>query len=305
MKLTNVLDLPDAIVEAVRNDDYDRGRSDITVTQLLSPARQVELLRRHSDEIVEDASDMIWALLGKAVHNILERAETIARVEERLYTQCLGWNVGGQFDRCVLVPAPANGPLGSDTEHTIPANWRMQDYKVMSSWEILNGLKPEREQQLNLLAYLARQNGHRVVELEAVCILRDWSKLEVMRNENYPRKQVARVPVKVWSNADCHNFLMDRISEHQKAQRHELPLCTDEERWSKPDVWAVTKEGRKSALRLLNSEQEAIEWIGSNVKDADRSKITIVHRQGEDTRCLHYCAVAPFCDQHAAKMKEA
>ena len=74
MKITNNHNLPQSVVSAVSNDPYDRGGSDYTCTELISPVRQVMLRHRHGDEITEDASDRVWSLLGQAVHHILERA---------------------------------------------------------------------------------------------------------------------------------------------------------------------------------------------------------------------------------------
>ena len=84
MKITNNTGLPGAIVEAIKNDEFTPGRSDITVTQLIGPPRIRVLKKQHGSEIIEDASNMIFALMGKAVHGILEKAEPSAVVEERL-----------------------------------------------------------------------------------------------------------------------------------------------------------------------------------------------------------------------------
>ena len=85
MKITNKFNLPEAIYEAVKNDGYTRGDSDISVTQLIDSPYIRELKNNHNSEIEEDATDRIWSLLGQAVHTILERADTEDLKEERLY----------------------------------------------------------------------------------------------------------------------------------------------------------------------------------------------------------------------------
>ena len=117
MQITNHADLPEAIVEAIRRDPYDPGDCDISVTRLIGPPQLRILERRHADEIEEDASDRIWALVGQIGHRILERAEAEALAETRLFAQAGGWTVSGQFDRMVLLP---DGTL--------------QDYKFTSVW---------------------------------------------------------------------------------------------------------------------------------------------------------------------------
>src|SRR5215472_16798226 len=74
MNLTNELNLPEPLVEAVRRDPYDRGDSDFTVSELVSPPRIVQLRRKHSGQFTEDASDRIFSLFGQAIHIILERS---------------------------------------------------------------------------------------------------------------------------------------------------------------------------------------------------------------------------------------
>ncbi len=44
-KWTNALNLPAPIVAAITNDPYSSGDADISVTSLIAPARQRELMR--------------------------------------------------------------------------------------------------------------------------------------------------------------------------------------------------------------------------------------------------------------------
>ena len=87
-----------------------------------------------------------------------------------------------------------------------------------------------------------------------------------------------------------------RIDKHTDAEviwdaLGELPKCTSEERWAKPDTYAVMKKGRKTALRLLPTEEQAKEYIG----DQDFS---VEFRKGVSTRCEGYCEVSQFCNQY-------
>jgi hypothetical protein len=52
------------------------------------------------------------------------------------------------------------------------------------------------------------------------------------------------------------------------------------------------KKGRKSALRVLDTEQEAKNWVDNTGKGE-----YIEHRKGKYTRCEGYCSVAEFCPQ--------
>lgn len=70
--LTNKLNLPLAVVQAVTNDPYTRGDSDISVTQLISPPYQRRL--RQTVEPVEDVAERLFSLYGQLAHGLLERA---------------------------------------------------------------------------------------------------------------------------------------------------------------------------------------------------------------------------------------
>ena len=75
---TNRAELPQAIVDAVKNDSYSKGEADISVTELLLLPRLAALREKHANEIVEDESDRIWSLFGQAMHTVLERVNRVA-----------------------------------------------------------------------------------------------------------------------------------------------------------------------------------------------------------------------------------
>lgn len=275
MKVTNNYGLPTAIVKAVQaqQDAYQstHGKhSDISVTQLIDSPYKVGLNRKHKGELVEDASDRIWAMMGTAVHNLLEASEPKAKVEERLYHQFGDKVISGQFDRMSL------------------SGKTLQDYKFCSVWEYIYGLKPERVQQLNVLRYLANKNGYNVDHLEVVMIFRDWQKSKTKHDANYPQTQVARVKVETWDDADTEAFIADRLYRHFGK---DAEPCSPEERWATPDTWAVFKGKNKRAMRVLDSEGEAELYA----HDKGLLDYRVEHRKGEDKRCNDYCEVREYC----------
>lgn len=273
--LTNRLDLPDAIVRAIKNDKYDPGTGDISVTKLISPPQIAHLLRQH--EPIEDASDRIWSLIGQAVHGILERAyenDDSVIVERRFYTSCEGWNVSGQIDVYD------------------PATQTIYDYKITSVWA--RDGKDEWDQQLNMLRVLLEDSGLPVKHLKIIAIFRDWQKAKVGDFE-YPESQVKPIDVDLWPYDTARGFMSGRVQLHQA----ETPRpCTDEERWAKPEKWAVMKIGRKSAVKLFDKHDAAQTFIDGS-KDA--GLLDIQHRPKQYTRCGSYCPVAGNCPQLKAE----
>lgn len=274
MKLTNKLNLPQPIVDAVANDSYDKGSADISVTGLLKPPRIVALEGKHADELTEDASQRIWSLFGQAMHGVLERADNSGIAERRLSIEVEGWKISGQMDRYF--------------------NGLVQDYKFVTAWKFKDGGVPEEyEQQMNCYAEILRRNGHEVRELEIVGILRDWSKLEAARDESYPQEQIVVRKVTLWPAEIAQKFISERVKLHQAA-RTVLPLCSQSERWGKPDTFAVTKQGASRATRVYEREEDAIAHAKQN------AALYVEERKGENVRCKHYCPVASFCNQFKA-----
>lgn len=287
MKITNLQNLPQAIVNAVINDPYDGKGSDISATRLLAPPRINILTKKHWDELEEDAADRIFSLLGQSVHHIIERAAQEGDLsEERVFVnnkQTNGWTVSGQFDY-----------LTKDGD--------LIDFKTTSAWAVVDALKngkSEWEAQLNILDWLIRHSETKlpikVKSLSIVAILRDWSKMKALTSVDYPKQQVVTIPITMWSDAEQDAYVQGRIALHQSAAlQEEPPICSPEERWNKPDTYAVMKDGRKSAVRLLPSMDEAKQFIKDNgMSEGKGSKIVL--RAGEDTRCAHYCAVRDYC----------
>jgi len=261
--ITNRHGLPAPLVNAIRNDPYSKGRSDISVTQLIQPPQIRALMR--GKEVVEDAADCIWRLLGQAVHTILERAypET-AIVEQRLYAEVLGWIVSGQFD--------------------VYDNGTLTDYKITSVYAH-GRVKPEWENQLNLLRALAHRNGMPVSRLEIVAIFRDWRQREVFTSYDYPPSQVSLIPVPVWTIDEAEEYLEERVRLHQMETP---PPCTDEERWLQPAKWALMQKGRKRAVKLFDSQPESLVLTKGQYWE---------HRPGRYRRCEDYCAASAHCEQ--------
>ena len=138
MKITNELGLPQPIVDAVKSTILMTVAIPTYLLHvLISPARQVSLMKDHGHKVVEDCSDRLFSLMGQAMHHVLERGGDVDGkriIERRLYADVGGWTLSGQID------------LWEDNV--------LSDYKFTSVWETMNGLKEEKVQQLNVLAWL-------------------------------------------------------------------------------------------------------------------------------------------------------
>jgi len=295
MKYTNRHNIPQEIINAVHNDSYSKGKATISATGLLQPPRIRLLAQENYEKLTIDVSDEIWKLLGQSVHTILERANENNEdviTEQRMFTVVNDWTVSGQTDSI---------DVKSNT---------LKDYKVTSVWSIVSALKEgkvEWEQQLNIYAYLYKQTtGKTIDQLNIIAIARDWNKNQYLRSGgDYPPSPVTVLDIDLWSDEEQEDFIKQRVSIHQEAEvdyliNDKLPFCTDEERWRRKDTYRVEKKGRKTAVRVLDTQEEADKYMEGH---KDIKLLKVVEAKGECVRCANYCDVAEFCNQYNEESK--
>jgi len=210
MKITNQFGAPEQFVTALTNDSYSKGEADFSATGLLRPPQIAHLEKLHEEKLSTDVSDMLFALLGTGVHSLLEGcAPEGSLVEKRWFAEMNGYTISGAID------------LYNDGH--------VMDYKVTGTYSTQVG-KPEWEQQLNIYAWLLRQNDMPVESLTICAICRDWSQTKVSRQRNYPDSPIVTIDIPVWLPDAAERFVAERVDLH--ASDH-VPDCTDDERWAR------------------------------------------------------------------------
>lgn len=281
MKITNRNGYPEALVRAVENDPYDKGDCEFSVTELLKPPRASVLAKRHWDELEEDVEDRLWSLLGQIGHGLVERAAQNDIVEKRYFGLIDGVKVSAQVDCLEL------------------ARERLTDWKFTKAWSWLFKAKEGFEEwhaQMNMQLELLRQNGIDAKELKICGIFGDWTEYQAQGKPDYPQKPVLLLDIPIWPREKTVEFMRERITLHRQA-KVELPECSPKERWEKPTVYAVMKEGRKSAVKLYSEPMGAQAHVGFE------KSLYLEIRPGGNTRCESYCSASKFCSQFT-KIKE-
>lgn len=289
MIITNKHNLPEIFVRAVKNDKYSRGGADYSATDLIRPVRITHLTRRHDAEIEVDVSDLFFALLGKAVHSILEDTQAVnALQEERLHLNILGRSLSGQADLY-------EGIHFADIE-----GGRLTDHKSTSVWSAIYGSREEEwTQQTNIYAYLYRAAvGLPVSELGANVIYRDWRSGEAKRQEKYP-PPMESIRLALWEEARQREFIESRLAvliAHEDEPDARLPECTPEEQWARGETWCAKKNGGKKASpgSIKETPEQVAAWIAEQKKP---SEYAIEHRPPERKRC-EMCRVSRWCSQY-------
>jgi len=268
MNILNPRNLPEPIVRAVVGDPEKRPDSSrFGVNALVGPPMIRYLMNIHWDEVTVNVEDETWMMLGKAFHLLMEKHSPESySAEEKIEVK-----------------------LGDITVVGIPDSYYddiIDDFKVTSVWSYIYGDKPEWEAVANVYRWLIyKKHGRLYNTLRIVAVLRDWMQTKALREPDYPKAPLYIIPLKTWDIEKTEEYIYERLKAHE-----ELRPCTKEEKWRRPDTWAVMKKGRKTALRVLESEELAKEYLESKGGDF------IEFRKGEAVRCLNYCPVRQFCD---------
>lgn len=292
MKITNHFNVPEPLVALARKEYYSKGKADYSVTEIMSPPRIQRLKRKHWDDMEQDVTDMLWSMLGSALHVVAERSEVIDHLnEERLFMEIDGVTLSGSID----------------LQQHVKGGVALKDYKFTSVWAVMND-KPEWEQQLNVYGWMVHKiKGVDIKGLQICAILRDWSTRKAQTESGYPQAQIQMVDITIWSFDKTEKYVHERIELHKESKvqadwDEELPECTEEERWMRTTTYAVKKEGRKSAVRVFDAQEDAVKLIEES---EDKKKLSIEVRKGEPVRCTgNYCGVNKWCSQYQSYLKE-
>lgn len=274
--MLNRYNLPAPLASALTFERRAPVAGRISVTQLIdSPLRRI-LLMRHYNEIEEDVSENLWALMGKAVHYVIERGneDTETKIE---------------------VPVPGATLVGVVDYHK---NGHIIDWKTSSVWSVIFAADKNWELQLQIYAYLFHLIGKPVNKLSVYMILRDWNKRERQKNPEYPEIPFKEISYEVWEKDRIEAYIKERVSLHLLAEKialestsDEIPThlwCSPEERWAKADKFAAKNVGKDRAVRVFDTDEECAKFVHG-------TKMYLEHRPGEDTRCTSYCAVETWC----------
>lgn len=284
MKVLNSMNLPQAFCNAVNLERHNE-KGCFSATTLLKGSTSTILTDRHFDEIEVDVADCVWQIWGTAVHKIFEDSGIDGLKEERFEVPVSHSKVTGRVD----LFDEKNGIL--------------YDWKTASTFKItFNDFSDWKKQGL-IYAWLMKQNGIEVKKCRFIALLKDHSKSKAKTDSSYPQLPVYNYEFEVTETdlAEIENFITTRIAELEKAELipdEELPPCSEEERWHQKGKVAVMKEGRKTAIKLFDTKEEAEQ----NMKALGGTYLE--ERKGCDRRCSEYCNCNTFCPYYKKTMEQ-
>lgn len=285
MRITNRLNLPQALVDACDVKPHNEPNT-VSATTLKSGVREILLTQRHWEEMEDDVSNRIWALFGTAVHALLEKEAPDTFVEEKFEQQIGKYKVTGRLD-CY------------DMKQKI-----IFDYKTASTWKYKFADYSDWDFQGLVYAWLLKQAGLEVKECRFVMFFKDFSWTKASVEQGYPKSptEVHAFEVTDKKLAEIEEKIKAKIKELEESEKlsdEELPLCSPSERWAKEGKLAVMKEGRKTAVKLFDENQQKDAELF--IKSMNDNKLYIEHREGSDGKCENYCGCCKFCSYYQEK----
>lgn len=259
---------PAPFARAIARDSYDPGKSDFTVTGLLSPPQRTFLAQKA--EKIESGYSATMSVFGTGIHNVLENhvdEEAGEFAEVRFYQRMFNLDISGKID--LYVPG------------------EVHDWKVTA--KVQDQAKQEHHDQAQMNGYLATMNGHHVHSVVVNYFDRAWSYLQSIVNPTYPKTAFTAF-VFDYDEAYAIKRFTETIADHVEAKAGRPRPCTDEERWKKPDTFALIKPGAQRASKVCATMAEAEQ----NKKTGQIVQI----RPGESTYCKFFCGFSHVCPQH-------
>lgn len=288
MKYTNKDFLPKQIINACMEDDGHNPVDNVYhVTELIKPCKASVLERRHWDEIEIDASDCVWLVFGKAVHEVLQYGNMSHFMQAEKYIER---EIGDEYGTKIVGRMDLYDP-----------RWKtVVDWKTATVTKVLKGDYSEYRRQGLEYAWILKAYGKTVSKLKFTMFLKDWSKgqkrLATIQGRPYPESAIH-----VWEYTitdsdmeEIDQWIRDRVATIKRYETmvdNDIPICSEEERWASPTLYAVMKQGRKSAVKICSTAEEAQALIGT---DAEHLYLEV--RPGVSRRCEDYCPAAQFCN---------
>ena len=287
MKITNKQGLPAPLVALLARDFYTKGASQYSVTELMSPPKIRRMREQYDEEMEIDATKLIASQLGTFMHARLEKKSVEGYTnEERIFHSIDGVTISGAVD------------LQEHTEDGIV----IIDYKFVKAWSVMKS-KQDWVTQLNIYKWLVETvKQEKVCGLKICAIIKDYAPHSTQ--EGYPEAEAVMIDIPMWDSVATETYVRQRLELHRTAKQaqefgEELEPCSDEDRWMSETIYAVKREGRKTAIRVFKTIEEATEL-------AEKEKGYVEERKGEPRRCIgDFCGVSKWCKQYQGELNVA
>ena len=275
MKITNVLGLPQVLVDLVERDEREYIEGRYSVTEILNGTKEILLKRRHNNELETDISEHIAKLFGTAFHHLFELNDKEQdKIEQKIeYAITKDFTLSGKYDR-------------SD-------NYVIEDYKTTRVNKWLNQDFSDYRKQGLMYAWIERKKGRYIDKLRFYLFLKDYTAIRAKSDSNYPKSQIQVWEYKIttYDMQEIEEFIINKANDILRAVKladDDIPHCNDNERWNSGAKYAVVKKNAKRAIAVFDNLKDAQNKCGAGYY--------VETRVGEDLKCDNYCDVKKYCN---------
>lgn len=306
MVITNKHNLPPHVVRVLTEGMRPPERNTVHVTELIDDIHRRSMSLQHYGHQTFDASDMMWAMLGKMGHKVMEQDPSI--VSEYNVKLTFGYDSGinsvtrlrsKSIDR---KPAPDEIALTGTVDAYDPVTKTLYDNKFVTHTAITSnpsdGKKVWRD-QLTVYKYMLNQVGITVRQAYIIAFIRNMTVYDALKHD-MPDSNIVPVQIELPTMRECEEYVFDRLNEMASLtfEGKETTECSQENRWnrSKYRAFVPTKPGAKNpwkSIGTFDTEHEAVQALDN--ANAMQSG-TVEEIEGKDIRCINYCQYKEFCD---------
>ena len=171
----------------------------------------------------------------------------------------------------------------------------INDWKTASVYKVMKADFSDWYKQGMTYAWLLKQNGLDVRRCRFIALLKDHSMTKAETDSSYPQAPVFTYEFEVTPEEleQAGARIMAKVKDIEAAELlsdDDIEPCTPEERWADGDKWAVMKNGRKTAIRVFDTEIDAENCAG----ELGNSHY-VEHRPAVSRKCGKYCLCKDFC----------
>lgn len=316
-KVTNNTGISLSVAAWLANDEYDHNPNPtvISATTLINPMRMIVLARQNSDlDTISDLTDVISSKFGAALHNGIEQtwknkkalAIALKRLSypDKIIAKIKVNPTKAEVDAgCIAVYMELRGikkvgKYSVSGKFDFVAEGALEDFKSTGVYTYKNSTSDDK--------YVLQGSIYRWLHPDIITsdtmkiqfLFTDWKQGDAARDKsgNYPPKRIMPQTFHLMSIAETEHYVsttIKTIDSLMGATQDQLPTCTAEELWQKPDQWKYYKNPAKldRSTKNFDTAHEA-----SARFNMDGGVGKIVHYPGAVMRCK-YCAVAGICEQ--------
>jgi len=318
---TNKTGIPLSLALWLCDDDYDHSNepNTISATSLLKPMRALTLARQNKDLVkIGDVEAMIPSRMGTALHSAIERT-WLNKDKVKILLKSLGY-ADSVVERTLVNPKPEEITEASICiymelrghkkvgKYTVSGKFdfviegALEDFKSTGVYNWISGSNKEKYRQQGSIYHWLHPDIITEDVMKIQYIFTDWSKIKSLREANYPKKRLMEQKIPLMSLEETQIFIQDilkNVEKYENSPQVDLPKCTSEELWQKPDVFKYYKDPNKTQRATKNFESS------SDAQDrliADGHVGVVKTFKGEVVRC-RYCDVVGICDQAQSFIK--